>query len=92
MKTYYFTDDSYWDSPGCSCCEPCLMECYNCENTDPNMGSASSEDGCYVQAIVTELGGYHIVPQELLDELYEKDYNDLKQMADDLGIEVRIEE
>lgn len=55
MNRFYFTDDSWWDSPGCSCCEASLMEAYNSEDTDPSLGTAHYKLECYIQAIATVL-------------------------------------
>lgn len=52
---FYFTDDSWWDSPGCSCCAATLMEAYNSEDTDPSLGTAHYKLECYIQAINTVL-------------------------------------
>lgn len=30
-KTYYFTDATWWDDPGCDCCKPTEMPAYNCK-------------------------------------------------------------
>lgn len=54
-KKFHFTDDSWWDSPGCSCCEASLMEAYNSEDTDPSLGTAHYKLECYIQAILTVL-------------------------------------
>ena len=45
MKTkhYIFTDDSYYESPGCSCCDDYLVETFNSTQTSPNLGSACDE-------------------------------------------------
>lgn len=53
MKKFYFKDDSYWYSQGCSCCEATLMEAYNSEDTDPSLGTAQDKVDCHIQAILT---------------------------------------
>ena len=55
MKKFNFKNDSWWDSPGCSCCEASLMEAYNSEDTDPSLGTAHYELECYIKAIITTL-------------------------------------
>lgn len=55
MKKFYFKDDSYWSSQGCSCCEDTMMEVYNSEETDPSLGSAHYRLDCCIQAILTVL-------------------------------------
>jgi len=86
---FYFTNDSWWDSPGCSCCEPTLMEAYNSEDTDPSLGTAHSELDCYIQAIASVLikrGGYYVDSCALYllteDEVY--------SLCKVMGIEVEI--
>lgn len=84
-KTYTFYDEGYYCSNGCDCCEDVYMECYNSSDTDCNLGSAHSEEDCYVQAIVTESDAYKE------DEgLWEMDLDALKQIAKELCIEVEI--
>lgn len=91
MNKYTFFDDSYWDSPGCSCCEPWYMEAYNSEKTDCNLGTASSREDCYIHAIITELGKNNgHIPQDLLDQLYGASYDTLKAEAKRLKIKVEI--
>lgn len=81
MKTYEYTDDSWWDDNGCSCCEPLLMPCYNL--LDIETYSCHSEEDCYRQAL--EIEG-------VLDEGDDYDYNevDFKQMCEARGINVVI--
>ena len=90
MKTYKFTNDSYFDSPGCSCCNSYLVEVYNSDDTDCNLGSAHNYESCYVQAIITSLGGQSVVSDEMLEELWCMDIKDLKSMCKDLNIKVEI--
>lgn len=89
MKTYTFFDDSYYDQPGCSCCEGFYMECYNSEDTDCNLGSAHDYESCYYQAILTELGAA-LVSDEYRDGLYCMNLKELKQIAKDLNIRVEV--
>ena len=88
-KTYTFYDDSWWDRPGCSCCAGGLVECYNSTDTDGYMGSASSEDDCYAQAIITESRkcGCEIDDEY---EIYCMQLPELKAMAEKLDITVTI--
>lgn len=88
-KKYLFTNDSYFDSPWCSCCAY-LVELYNSDDTDCNLGSAHSYEECYVQAIVSSLGGQSVVSDEMLEELWCMDIKDLKSMCKDLCIRVEI--
>ena len=90
MKTYKFTNDSYFDSPGCSCCDSYLVDVYNSDDTDRNLGSAHSYEDCYVHAIVSSLGGRSVVPDELMTELCQMSMDNLKSMCKDLNICVRI--
>lgn len=84
---FIFTDDSYWDSPGCSCCEATLMEVYNSEDTDPNLGSAYGVEDCYAQAILTVLPEMDEDERELL---YTSTLGELKKQCKKLGISVRF--
>lgn len=88
MTKYTFYEDSWWDYNGCSCCDPSWMEAYNSDDTLCGMGTAHSEEDCYIQAILTELGeGYST---ETADSLYELDIDTLKEKAKLLGVEVEI--
>jgi hypothetical protein len=88
-KKYLFTNDSYYDSPGCSCCDSYLVEVYNSNDTDCNLGSAHSYEHCYYQAILTELG-VESVTESYQESLYCAHISDLKEIAKDLNIKVRI--
>ena len=88
MKKYTFFDDSYYDQPGCSCCEGTLMEAFNSNDTDCNLGTAHSYEDCYVYAIMTENAGK--VPLYLDKELYEMNIKELKALAKQMNIEVEI--
>lgn len=90
MKIYRFTNDSYYDDCGCSCCDSTLMEAYNCDDVDYTLGTAHSEEECFQHSIITSLGGYHRMPDEFLDELRAMSYAEIKQLADDLCIIVEI--
>lgn len=86
-KTYTFYDDSWWDNPGCSCCPSTLMEAYNSSDTDCNLGTASSLEDCYVQAIVTEVSICNI-PCD--DNIWDEPLENLEVIAQGLGIEIKI--
>ena len=90
MKVYKFYDNGWWDNPACSCCDDTYYECYNSDDTDGNLGSAHSLEDCYVQSIVTSLGGQSVVSDEMLEELWCMDIKDLKSMCKDLNIKVKI--
>lgn len=81
---FVFTDDSYYENPGCSCCPDTLMEAYNSGDTYCGLGTAHSTEDCYVQAIRTFKGVVH-------SDLWELTLDQLEEMADNLGIEVVIE-
>lgn len=88
-RVFTFEDDSWYDSGwGCDCCPSSWVEAYNCPDTDCNLGTAGSEEECYIQAIRTVLKN---APDEIVDELYGKSVDELKQMCDDLNVEVIIE-
>lgn len=87
-KCYLFTNDSYYESRGCSCCESYLFEVYNSDETNCNLGSAYNRDHCYLQAIATEKGWEYW--EDVPDDLREMDYDQLKNIADSMEIEVRI--
>ena len=89
-KKYTFYDDSYYERPPCDCCPGYWMECYNSSDTDSStrtahLGSAHSEEDCYVQAIKTESNAYMED-----DSLWELDLEQLKKIAEELGIVVEI--
>ena len=90
MKTYTFTNDTYWFSNGCDCCKDLEMPTFNSDDTDCNLGSAHSYESCYVQAIITSLGGQSVVSDEMLEELWCMDIKGLKSIASDLNIKVEI--
>lgn len=91
MKKYYFTDDSWWDSSGCSCCEATLMEAYNSEDTDPSLGSSHSIAECYVQAVATELLLRHPRYEFDIDVLHLLEECEIKALCRSMNIEVEIE-
>lgn len=64
-KHYVFTDESWWDDNGCSCCDPLEMTYYNCDEPElAGMGSATSEEGIVlILAVVC-----NIITQEQFDE------------------------
>lgn len=90
-KIYQFTDDSYYTSNGCDCCEDDYWECYNSEDVLCRLGSASSEDECYFHVYITEFPDN----EEWLYEKIDKDHvGALKYVLDSLnaiGVEVKIE-
>lgn len=91
MKKYYFTDDSWWDSPGCSCCPATLMEAYNSEDTHPSLGTAHYMLECYIQAIRSILlkrNDSHHFDSEALYLLGE---DEIKALCTAMGIEVEID-
>lgn len=91
MKTYTFYDDSWYDSGiGCDCCPGSWMEAYNSSEIDSSFGTAHSIDECYIQAIVTEMGGYESFTQAYLDNLYQMLGEELEKKAEQLGINVFI--
>lgn len=88
MKKYIFTNDSWWDNPACSCCDSYLVEVYNSDDTRCGMGSAHSEEDCYIQAILTELGeGFET---DTSDNLHTLSLEQLKDSASFLKIKVEI--
>ena len=89
MKEYLFTDDSYWASNGCDCCEDTFLEAYNSEDVDHSLGSASSIEDCYVQAIVTETGSF-CIGSTMHEILRGKSLAELKDLARLMKIEVSI--
>ena len=90
MKTYFYTDDSYSFSNGCSCCDDTFIECYNSEDTDYMLGSAHSIEDCWVNAILTELRVMSLEPAER-EEYWQYSLDTLKTLAYSLGIDVEIE-
>lgn len=88
-KKYLFTNDSYYDSPGCSCCDSYLVEVYNSDQTDCNLGSAHDYESCYYHAILTELGVDNVT-EEHREGLYCMNLKELKQVAKDLKVKVEV--
>ena len=66
-----------------------MMEAYNSEDTDCDLGSAHSREHCYFQAILTELGA-ECVTDDHREGLYCMNMKELKQTAKDLAIKVEI--
>lgn len=65
------------------------MECFNSEDTDCNLGFAGSIEGCYVQAILTEIG-YNNIPEDYEDFLDQMSLEELKEEAKNLNIEIEV--
>ncbi|UZS00880.1 hypothetical protein [Pseudomonas phage vB_PsaM_M1] len=87
-KCYLFTNDSYYESRGCSCCESYLFEVYNSDETNCNLGSAYNRAHCYLQAIATESGIEYW--EDVADKYREMEYTELKKLATEMGIKVEI--
>lgn len=90
MKKFYFTDDSWWDSPGCSCCEASLMEAYNSEDTDPSLGTAHSKLDCHIQAILTILLRRNHLCDFDPEALYLMEEGEIEALCKAMEIEVEI--
>ena len=88
MKKYVFKDESWWDDPGCDCCEPSLMECWNCIKGEIYYSCHSLED-CYVAALYKE-GVFDVKENGCLvdEDIYGWSLDQLKQLCEDNGIEV----
>lgn len=91
MKKFYFKDDSWWDSPGCSCCEASLMEAYNSKDTDPSLGTAHYKLECYIQAIITVLLERNRSCYFDTEVLYLLEEDEIKDLCASMGIEVEID-
>lgn len=88
MNKYTFYDEGYYDQPVCSCRGGTYMEAYNSDDTRCGMGSAHSEEDCYIQAILTELGeGFET---DTADNLHTLSLEQLKDSASFLKIKVEI--
>ena len=87
-KHYNFTNDSWWDSPGCSCCEATLMDAFNCDEPElSGLGTAHSED-----AIVSMLAvANNIISEEKYDDCDLK-RSDIQSLLNDYGISYSIED
>ena len=90
-KHFVFTDESYWFSNGCDCCEDMYMECYNSDDTDPSLGSARGIDECYAQALIT-FKGYENLSDDQLEVIYCMSRDELKAECKILGITVEVVE
>jgi|SRR5690554_5341822 len=91
MKVYYFMDDSFYASNGCSCCEPDYMECFNIDTRkhpdfDLTLGSAHSEEDMMEQVLIHE---------GLLDYKHFSNYDELDEYVRDMfqknGFKIVIE-
>lgn len=91
MKKFNFKDDSWWDSPGCSCCEASLMEAYNSEDTDPSLGTAHYKLECYIQSIITVLLKRNRSCYFDPEALYLMEEDEIKDLCASMGIEVEID-
>lgn len=91
MNKFTFANDSWWDSPGCSCCEATLMEAYNSEDTDPSLGTAHSKLDCYIQAINTILLRRNHLCDFDPEVLYLMEEKEIEALCDAMGIEVEID-
>ena len=89
MKTFTFFDDSYFASTSCDCCDSYLVEVYNSNDTDCNLGSAHDYESCYYHAILTELGVDNVT-EEHRECLYCMNLKELKQVAKDLKVKVEV--
>lgn len=87
---FTFTDDSWWDSPGCSCCEASLMEAYNSEDTDPSLGTAHYRLECYIQAVITVLLERNQSCYFDPEALYLMEEGEIKALCEIMKIEVEI--
>lgn len=90
MSKYYFTNDSWWDSPGCSCCEATLMEAYNSEDTDPSLGTAHYKLECYIQAVITVMIKRNDSCDFDPEVLYLLEVGEIEALCVAMGIEVEI--
>ena len=88
MKKYMFTDDSWYDQPPCDCCLGGWVEAYNSEQVAWNFGTAFDLEDCYIQAIATEKGWQSWC--DIPDHLHVMSEDELKVIADEMGIEVEI--
>lgn len=85
MTKFVFYDDSWYERPPCDCCLGGWVERYNSSDTKSNLGTAHSEEECYVQAILTETDIY-----DGDDDLWCQPLKYLKIIAEELGISVEI--
>ena len=91
MKSKFtFTDDSWWDSPGCSCCPASLMEAYNSEDTDPSLGTAHYKLECYIQAVITTLLKRNRSCYFDPEALYLMEMSEIEALCNAMKIEVEI--
>lgn len=87
MKKYTFYDESWYDSGiGCDCCTGGWFECYNSNDIGTNFGSAHSEEDCYAQAILTEIG----VDADYNEEYWHMNLDELREVTKSLNIVVEI--
>lgn len=89
-KHFLFTEDSYWDDPGCDCCDAILMVCYNSEQTDGRLGSAHCLEDCYAQALITHIGYDKIVGEDDRCGFYYLRVEELQRLCKEHKITVEI--
>lgn len=88
MKTYTFTDDSWYDQPPCDCCLGGWVEAYNSEQVYWGFGTAYDKEDCYIHAISTEKGWQSW--SDIPDAYRVMDEAELKEIASSMGIKVEI--
>lgn len=86
---FTFTDDSYYFSNGCDCCDDTFMESYNSDDTEPSLGSAHSTEDCYAQALIT-FKGYENLSDDHMSEIYQMSLDELKADCKQYRIMVEI--
>lgn len=89
-KIYKFTNDSYWSSNGCSCCDADYFTCYNSDDIDWRLGSSYNHEDCYVKAIFTNLGIDSLTDDDE-ESYYCMSLTGLKRICGEMGITVEIE-
>lgn len=93
MKRYYFNNDSYTETPICSCCDyEELMECYNINHEEhPEIiqnGTSHSIEECYQQTLEWEN-----IPYEITDDMnWEEGELYLQELMERYGLQIVIEE
>lgn len=82
---YIFVKGSWWDSNGCSCCEPMEMIYFNCDKVPHTV---YTEDGCYTAAL-EQYFDLDPVITDLISQCHEED---LKEALANVGVRVIIDE
>jgi len=87
---YQYTDDSFWASNGCDCCEDTPVECYNAVGWSQN-GSAHALEDLYADVLWSHIcmaEGVDIMSIPLYNPFYVISLQELKRILKEWDIVV----